>query len=106
MMGEARADGLCGDRGTEQFVLSHTLTCCPVAALPAAGGAQTPTKRRVLVGCRHFAPSALLQGGALDEMLVQSPAGGSGAGTASQQLLLGCHRWESRPALTRWCQSL
>ena len=105
--GEAGAHVLLGDRGTALFYLRCTQRPdAPSHALPAARWARTPTRYRVLVGCRRFAPPALLRGGAVDEVLGQSPAGGSGVGTASRWLLFGCCRLAVRPALNHWCQSL
>lgn len=71
--GEARADVPHGDRGTEPFLLWSYIDLIDATwdMLPAAGWAQTPTRCHGPGGCRHFAPSALLQGRAVDEMLVQ-----------------------------------
>lgn len=105
--GEARADVLHGDRGTEPFCLwAHINLMHPGTHCLLWDGHKHPpgTTSRWAAGILH--PLLFFRVELWMRCLGNHLLGGSGLGAASRWLLFGCRRLDIRPALYHWCQSL
>lgn len=107
MRGEARADMLCGDRGTELFCLrSHIDPTRLGTRCLLWGGRKHPpgAAARWAAGISH--PLLFFRVELWMRCMRTHLLGGSGIGIMSRWLLFGCQRLEIRPTLKHWCQSL